>query len=82
MFLFADRVLGWCGGGKVTQEAFASAKGYLRIVVLPMVFSHLAFGFSAMMRAEGNAVRSMVCMVVGFFANILLDPLLDRKSVV
>ena len=75
VFLFADRVLGWCGGGKVTQEAFASAKGYLRIVVFPIVFSHLAFGFSAMMRAEGNAVRSMVCMVVGFFANILLDPL-------
>ncbi len=76
VFLFADDVLKWCGGAKVSPEAFAAAKGYLRIVVFPMVFSHLAFGFSAMMRAEGNAVRSMVCMVVGFFANILLDPLL------
>lgn len=76
VFLFADSVLEWCGGGKVTQEAFAAAKGYLRLVVFPIVFSHLAFGFSAMMRAEGNAVRSMVCMVVGFCANMLIDPLL------
>ncbi len=75
MFFNADMVLDWCGGAKVTPGAFAAAKGYLRLVVFPMVFSHLAFGFSAMMRAEGNAVNSMMCMVVGFGANLVLDPL-------
>ena len=29
-----------------------------------------------MMRAEGNAVNSMVCMIVGFGANLILDPIL------
>lgn len=75
VFFNADTVLNWCGGGKVSSAAFAAAKGYLRLVVFPMLFSHLAFGLSAMMRAEGNAVNSMVCMVVGFCANLLLDPL-------
>ena len=75
MFFNADMVLDWCGGAKVTPGAFAAAKGYLRLVVFPMVFSHLAFGLSAMMRAEGNAVNSMMCMVVGFGANLVLDPL-------
>ena len=76
IFFNADTVLGWCGGGTVTPGAFAAAKSYLRLVVFSHLFSHLAFGFSAMMRAEGNAVNSMVCMIVGFGSNMILDPLL------
>ena len=76
IFLNADTVLGWCGGDKVTEGAFSAARNYLRLVVFSHLFSHLAFGFSAMMRAEGNAVNSMVCMVVGFGMNLVLDPLL------
>ena len=76
IFFNADTVLNWCGGAKVTPEAFAAARRYLRLVIFSHLFSHLAFGFSAMMRAEGNAVKSMMCMVVGFGANLLLDPFL------
>ena len=76
IFFNADTVLCWCGGGKVTPVAFAAARSYLRLVIFSHLFSHLAFGFSAMMRAEGNAVGSMTCMVVGFGANMILDPLL------
>ena len=76
VFFNADTVLGWSGGGKVSAEAFGCARTYLRTVVFSQVFSHIAFGLSAAMRSEGNAVRSMMCMVVGFGANILLDPLL------
>ena len=76
IFFNADTVLGWCGGANVTPGAFAAARNYLRLVVFSHLFSHLAFGFSAMMRAEGNAVNSMVCMVVGFGANLMFDPLL------
>ena len=75
IFFNADMVLGWCGGDKVTPGAFAAARNYLRLVVFSHLFSHLAFGFSAMMRAEGNAVNSMVCMIVGFGTNLILDPL-------
>jgi Na+-driven multidrug efflux pump len=39
------------------------------------VFSHLAFGLSAVIRAEGGAVRSMNCMIIGFGLNLILDPL-------
>ena len=76
VFFNADTVLTWCGGAKVTPGAFAAARTYLRLVVFSHLFSHLAFGFSAMMRAEGSAIQSMMCMVVGFGANLLLDPLL------
>lgn len=76
VFLNADTVLTWCGGAKVTAGAFAAARTYLRLVVFSHLFSHLAFGFSAMMRAEGNAVNSMLCMVVGFGANLVLDPIM------
>ena len=75
VFFFVDDVLGWCGGAKVTQEAFAGARLYLRIVVFSHLFSHLAFGLSAAMRSEGSAVGSMTCMIVGFGANIVLDPI-------
>ena len=76
VFMNVDTVLGWCGGGRVSAEAFDCARTYLRIVVFSQVFSHIAFGLSAAMRSEGDAVRSMFCMVVGFGSNLLLDPLL------
>ena len=76
LFFNLDTVLGWCGGDRVSSGAFDAAKSYLRLVLFPHVFSHLAFGFSAMMRAEGNAVNSMMCMIVGFGANLILDPIL------
>ena len=76
VFFNLDTVLGWCGADKVTPAAFEAAKTYLRLVVFSHLFSHLAFGLSAMQRAEGGAVRSMVCMVVGFGLNLVLDPLL------
>ena len=64
-----------CGADEVTAGARAAAKSYLQIILFSHVFSHLAFGLSALLRAEGGAVRSMMCMVVGFGANLLLDPL-------
>ena len=74
IFLNADTVLGWCGADKTTPEAFACAKEYLCIVVVSCLFSHLAFGLSAMQRAEGSPMSSMMCMVIGFGLNIALDP--------
>ena len=39
-----------CGGAQVSPEAFAAGRSYLRLVVFSHLFSHLAFGFSAMMK--------------------------------
>ena len=74
VFFNADTVLGWCGAARVTPGAFEAAKTYLRLVVFSHLFSHIAFGLSALQRAEGGAMRSMTCMVVGFGLNIVLDP--------
>ena len=76
VFCNVDTVLGWCGADQATPGAYAAAKTYLRLVVFSHLFSHLAFGLSAMQRSEGGAVRSMFCMIVGFGMNLLLDPLL------
>lgn len=76
VLLNLDTVLGWCGAAKVTPGAFAAAREYLRIVLFSHLFSHLAFGLSALQRAEGGAIRSMLSMVVGFGLNLILDPLL------
>jgi len=76
VFFNADAVLAWCGGAKVSSEALAAARSYLKIVVFANLFSHLAFGLSALTRAEGGAVKSMMSLVVGFGVNLVLDPIL------
>ncbi len=75
VFVFIDPVLRLTGGASVTPEAMALAKTYLKIVLIPNIFSHLAFGLSGAMRSEGAAVKSMMCMVVGFGLNMILDPI-------
>ena len=76
VFFNLDTILQWCGGEKVSAEAFGCAKRYLQLVIFSIIFSHLSFGFSAMMRSEGCAIESMMCMVVGFGLNLILDPVL------
>lgn len=76
LYVFLEPVLALCGGDRVTPEAHAEAKTYLEIVLASHLFSHLAFGLSALQRAEGGAIRSMTCMIVGFGANLVLDPIL------
>lgn len=76
VFLNLDAVIGWCGGREVSAEAFEQARTYLRLVMFSHLFSHLSFGLSAAMRSEGRSVRSMTCMIIGFGANLLLDPIL------
>lgn len=71
-----DTILGWCGASRVTPGAYAAAKEYLHIVLFAYIFSHMSFGLSAMQRAEGGAFRSMLCMIVGFGTNLILDPIL------
>ncbi|MGN0847100.1 MAG: MATE family efflux transporter [Kiritimatiellia bacterium] len=75
VFAFLDPILRWTGGAGVTAGALEQAKVYLRIVLFSHVFSHLAFGLSATMRSEGAVVSSMMCMVVGFGTNLVLDPI-------
>ncbi len=76
VYVCVDPILRWTGGSEVTPAAFEQAKTYVKLVVFSHVFSHLAFGLSAAMRSEGAVIPSMMCMVVGFGTNMILDPLL------
>lgn len=75
LYVFLEPVLLAIGGAKVSPLALAQAETYMRIVLFSHFFSHLAFGLSATMRAEGAAAQSMISMVVGFGLNFFLDPL-------
>jgi putative MATE family efflux protein len=75
LYVFLDEILSFCGAARVTPGAREAAATYLRIVLFSHFFSHLAFGLSSLHRAEGGAVRSMLCMIVGFGTNLVLDPL-------
>lgn len=73
---FLDPLLRAIGGVNVSPAAMCLARRYLELVLPFQVFSHLAFGLSAMMRSEGAVLKSMACMVVGFGTNLVLDPIL------
>ena len=79
VFIFLDPILRLTGGSGLTPGALEQAKVYLRLVLLFNIFSHLAFGLSAAMRSEGAVLPGMMCMVVGFGINLILDPLFIFK---
>lgn len=62
------------GADGATPETVNFARQYLSITIFFNIFSHLAFGLSATMRAEGSPLQSMRAMVAGFAANLILDP--------
>ena len=72
-YLTLDKTLALFGA---TPQAIPWAHAYLSIILVGNVFSHLAFGMSSLMRAEGNANRAMTAMLIGAGTNIVLDPIL------
>lgn len=70
-YLLLDQTLAFFGG---TPQAIPYAHSYLSVILIGNVFSHLAFGMSSLMRAEGNARRAMTAMLIGAGSNIVLDP--------
>lgn len=71
-YLLLDQTLVLFGG---TPQAIPWAHSYLSVILIGNVFSHLAFGMSSLMRAEGNARRAMTGMLIGAGTNIILDPI-------
>jgi len=75
LFFWIRDILAATGGARVSPLAIDAGACYMRTVVFSLLFSHLAFGLSACMRAEGAPRESMTCMAVGFGVNFALDPL-------
>lgn len=74
-------IVDYMAGLGTTTEAIGYAKLYLRVLIFFNIFAHLGFGLSATMRAEGSPKQSMFCMMVGCFANLILDPIFIFRSI-
>lgn len=56
-----------------SEEVLPYAKPYFVVVTAGMIFRIAGMGLSNLIRAEGNARYAMMCMVVSFALNIVLD---------
>jgi len=56
-----------------SETVLPYAKAYFDIILIGMLFRICAMGLSQLIRAEGNARVAMMCMVIGFALNIVLD---------
>ncbi len=74
LFFTLPAILRFMAGEGATATTVGYARQYLSIILFFNVLSHLAFGLSACMRAEGSPRQAMMCMVVGFSTNLILDP--------
>lgn len=58
-----------------SPAALPYAEAYLKILLPGNIFSTLAFGYSAIMRASGYPYKSMTTMLIGAITNTCLDAL-------
>lgn len=60
----------------VSEDVWNHAKTYMTIVTFSGPFAILSNCFSGILRAEGQANTSMMAMLLGNLANIILDPIM------
>lgn len=75
-FIFNTQFLSMLG---TDAHTFAPTKQYLDICVLFGVFMTLQTVMSSFLRAEGKVKHSVIGMIIGTAANIILDPLFILK---
>lgn len=68
--VFLEEILTLFGG---RGEILELAKDYMRIILLGTVFMGPAYLFAELLRAEGKAKQSMIIMIIGAVANVVLD---------
>lgn len=72
-FLFYSKdILLWYGA---TPNNIEYAHDYFTILVVGALWASLSFAMNQVIRAEGNARYSMISILVGAIANLVLDPL-------
>lgn len=68
--IFLDDLLLFFGG---SSQSIPYAHRYLTIIIPGNIFSVIAMGYNAMMRASGYPQKAMYTMLIGAIANTLLD---------
>ena len=71
--LFLDPILLAFGATDTTIEY---ARDYMQIILLGNIFTHMYFGFNALLRAMGHPKMAMKATIATVIINTILDPLL------
>lgn len=71
--LFLDPILYFFGASDAT---ISYARDYMQIILLGNVFTHMYFGFNALLRAMGHPKMAMKATIATVIVNTILDPLL------
>lgn len=73
ILIFIDPVCRIVGA---TPETYGYVREYISIVALGIPFLIVSNSFSNIIRAEGNAKKAMLGMILGNLANMILDPIM------
>jgi len=71
-FIFLNPLLRISGAD---DEVLPYARQFMQIILAGGVFMGIGFGMNNFIRAEGNPITSMLTMLIGAFANIILNPI-------
>ena len=70
--LFLDPILYFFGA---SSASISYAREYMQIILLGNVFTHMYFGFNALLRAMGHPKMAMKATILTVILNTILDPL-------
>lgn len=70
--LFLDPILYFFGA---SEASISYAREYMQIILLGNVFTHMYFGFNALLRAMGHPKMAMRATILTVILNTVLDPL-------
>lgn len=72
-YLFKEKFLYWFGA---SSDTYPFADGYLSIYLIGTLFVQLSLGLNMFITTQGFSKISMLTVVIGAAANIILDPIL------
>ena len=70
--LFLDPILLFFGA---SENTISYARDYMEIILAANVFSHMYYGFNALLRATGKPKQAMFATIFTVILNAILDPL-------
>ena len=70
--LFLDPILYYFGA---SEASISYAREYMQIILLGNLFTHMYFGFNALLRAMGHPKMAMRATILTVIVNTILDPL-------
>jgi putative MATE family efflux protein len=76
--LFLDPILYFFGA---SEASISYAREYMQIILIGNVFTHMYFGFNALLRAMGHPKMAMRATILTVILNTVLDPLFIFKTI-